>query len=355
MAPELRTRLLIGRLDGMSFLVSTHEVCLLHETGPGHPERPERLSTALLALREPELAEAVRIVQSPPASESDLLAVHPSGLLNRLKDLSASGGGAIDPDTTVGPESDEAARRAAGAGLDLIDRLEAGEADIGWSLVRPPGHHARPDQQMGFCLINNVAVAAMKLKSLGYTVAIVDVDAHHGNGTQDIFYADPDVLFVSLHQYPFYPGTGSPDEVGEASGVGRNVNIGMPAYADGLAYRAAVDRVVLPVLDRFGADWILISAGFDGHRDDPLTDLGLSSADYAEIVAHLVEMSRRGRCLLFLEGGYNLEALSNCVRSVTGALLGLDLRSELVTGDGPGLDEVEVSRRIHLDSGEGDW
>ncbi|MEZ5341144.1 MAG: histone deacetylase [Acidimicrobiales bacterium] len=338
----------------MSLYVATHDLCLLHEAGTGHPERPERLEVALAAMRSEPLSDAVSWVEAPEASEEQLLRVHPKRLLNYLNDLSLSGRGQIDPDTGVNLFSNEAARRAAGAGLALIEKLRSGEADAGWSLVRPPGHHALSEKQMGFCLINNVAVAAKELRAAGERVAIIDIDAHHGNGTQDIFYDDGDVLFVSLHQYPWYPYTGRPDEIGEGAGVGTTVNVTLPAGANGTAYRAAFDKVVVPAIDRFKPDWLLISAGFDGHRHDPLTDLGLTSTDYGELVTELVGLVPPGRRLLFLEGGYDLQSLKDSVTAVASALIGRPQRPEPTSEGGPGLEHVEVARRIHFDGGPGD-
>ncbi len=338
----------------MTLYVATHDLCLLHEAGEGHPERPQRLEVALKSLRSPELNEAITWIEAPEANAEQLARVHPTSLLNRFKDLCAEGRGQIDADTGFNAYSDEAARRAAGAGIALIEKLRSGAADAAWSIVRPPGHHALSQKQMGFCFINNVAVAARELQAAGETVAIIDIDAHHGNGTQDIFYDDPDVLFVSLHQYPWYPYTGRPDEVGVGAGAGANINVALPAGANGTAFRVAFDQVVAPAIDRFKPDWLLISAGFDGHRSDPLTDLGLTSTDFAELVAALVALVPAGRRLLFLEGGYDLQALYDSVGAVAGALTGVPIRPEPVSEGGPGLDQVEVSRRIHFDGGSGD-
>ncbi len=332
----------------MTVLISTHDLCLLHDTGPGHPERPARLEAVRRGIGAAGLDEAVRWIEAPDAPNDALVAVHPASLIENLAELSASGGGAIDPDTVVSTESSAAAIKAAGSGLDLIDRLERGEADVGWSVVRPPGHHATAKQQMGFCLINNVAVAARSLADRGERVAIVDIDAHHGNGTQDIFYRDPNVLFVSLHQYPWYPFTGRPDEVGEDDGKGTTVNIAMPAGATGDVYRRAMERVVVPVVERHAPSWLLISAGFDGHRADPITDLGLSSTDYGEMVADLFTTVPAGRRLLFLEGGYDLQALSDSAGAIVGASADVDVRPETVTTGGPGDDMVDLSHAIHL-------
>jgi len=338
--------------DPMSgLLVSTHDLCWLHDPGPGHPESALRLTAVRKGLIESEIGDAITWIEAPEATRASIEAVHPPYLVDRLADLAAQGGGAIDPDTTVSAESADAAARAAGAGLDLIERLDRGEADVGWSVVRPPGHHATAGQQMGFCLYNNIAVTARSLADRGERVVIVDIDAHHGNGTQDIFYADPDVLFVSFHQFPWYPFSGRPDEVGEGEGRGSTLNVALPAGATGDVYRRAVDEVVQPVVERFAPTWILISAGFDGHRADPLTDLGLTSADYADLVAHLLPLAPAGRRLLFLEGGYDLQALADSAAAVAGVILDHRIRPEQPSTGGPGDDHVEVVRKIHVERG----
>ena len=174
---------------------------------------------------------------------------------------------------------------AAGAGLAAVDALERGEGTAAFCAVRPPGHHAEPDRAMGFCLLNNVAVTAAALRDRGQRVLIVDWDAHHGNGTQDMFWADPDVMYVSLHEWPLYPGTGRLDDVGVGPGAGTTVNFPLPAGATGDVYLAALDDVVAPLVERFAPDWVLVSAGFDAHRADPLTGLGLPSGDFADLTA----------------------------------------------------------------------
>lgn len=330
-------------------LVSTHDMCWKHDTGVHHPERPERLTAALRGLDEAGLDGAITMVEAPVATDDALQRVHPPELLYRLAALAAAGGGSIDPDTSLGPDSNDAARRAAGAGLDLIERLDRGEGTAGWSIVRPPGHHATADTQMGFCLINNIAVAAQALKARGERVLLVDIDAHHGNGTQSIFYDDPDVLFVSFHQFPWYPFTGAPTEIGSGAGHHATVNFALPAGATGQAYREGIESVVAPLVAEFGPTWLLVSAGFDGHRADPITDLGLTSADYADVVSDLLAFAPPGRRLLFLEGGYDLRALADSTGAVAAALLGEVHRPEAPTGDGPGVDAVRLAHRIHVD------
>lgn len=338
----------------MSVLVATHDLCWLHDPGDGHPERADRLTAVRYGIRAAGMEDAVKWVEATDAPRSALERVHPAKMLDDLVLRCQNGPSAIDPDTHVSSDSAAAAFKAAGAGLDLIEALDRGEADAGWSVVRPPGHHARPAQHMGFCLVNNIAVAARFLADRGERVAIVDVDAHHGNGTQDVFYDDPTVLFISLHQYPWYPFTGAADEVGLGGGRGFNVNVPMPSQASGEAYRLAFDDVVLPALDRFAPTWILISAGFDGHRADPLTELSLTSADYSDLIAQLVAVVPAGRRLLFLEGGYDLQALADCSGAVTANLMGEFFRPETPSVGGPGAKSIEAIRRLHFDGGAGD-
>lgn len=332
-------------------LVSTHDLCWLHDPGPGHPESSLRLTAVRDGLLASEVADGITWIEAPEADRARIEAVHPAYLIDQLRAMADQGGGAIDPDTTVSASSADAALRAAGAGLDLVDRLDRGEAAAGWSVVRPPGHHATAGRQMGFCLYNNVAVTARALADRDEKVVIVDIDAHHGNGTQDIFYAEPNVLFVSFHQYPWYPFTGGPDEVGDGEGVGTTVNVALPAGATGDVYRRAIDDVVQPVVERFGPTWILLSVGFDAHRADPLTDLGLTSADFADLVAQLLPMAPAGRRLLFLEGGYDLRALADSAAAVAGVVLEHRIRPEQPSSGGPGEEHVEVARTIHVERG----
>ena len=201
---------------------------------------------------------------------------------------------------------------------------------------------------MGFCLLNNVAVVAMALADAGHRVAIVDVDAHHGNGTQDVFYDDDRVLFVSCHQWPLYPGTGAADEIGTGVGVGTTVNVPVPPGTAGDDYRYAMDALVIPLVERFTPDWLLVSAGFDAHRSDPLTDLGLTSGDYADLMATLVGLVPTGRFVVFLEGGYDLDALADSAGASVAALLGVDHRPEGASGSmgaAPGLLVDNLARR----------
>ncbi|MGI9599206.1 MAG: histone deacetylase family protein, partial [Acidimicrobiales bacterium] len=218
-------------------------------------------------------------------------------------------------------------------------------------VCRPLGHHSTANTQVGFCLYKNIAVTAKALAERGERVAIVDIDAHHGNGTQDIFYADPDVLFVSLHQFPWYPFSGRPEECGQGAGLGATVNVPLPAGATGEIYRRALDTVIRPVVERFGPTWVLVSAGFDGHRNDPLTDLGLTSADYADLIADILPYAPPGKRILFLEGGYDMRALADCAGAVAATVLDEQYRPEIPTSGGPGVEHVELARKIHVEQG----
>jgi acetoin utilization deacetylase AcuC-like enzyme len=238
--------------------------------------------------------------------------VHGGAYLDKLGSL-AGRRAQLDADTYLAPESVVAVRRAAGGSVDLVEAMLAGTCQRGVALLRPPGHHARPNQAMGFCLLNNVAVAAAHALARGLSrVAIVDWDVHHGNGTQEMFFTDPRVLYASLHQWPFYPGTGNAPEIGEGEGRGFTVNIPLSQGAHAGDYAAAFDRVLLPVLEAYRPELVLVSAGFDAHRADPLAAMRLDAPAYGWMTRRLLDIAERtadGRMALYLEGGYDLAAL----------------------------------------------
>lgn len=330
-------------------LVEMHPACNAHDPGRHHPERSERLAAVLAGLEPAFRAGVAKQVQPRPATREDLIRVHDPVTVDTLEEFCIAGGGRIDADTTAWPASWPAALAAAGAGLDAIERLSAGEADAAFIAVRPPGHHATATQAMGFCLLNNVAVAAAFLADAGERVLIVDFDAHHGNGTQDIFYSDPRVVYVSLHQWPLYPGTGRLDQIGAGAGEGTTVNLPVPAGATGDVYLAAIDEVIEPIAERFRPTWLMISAGFDGHRADPLTDLGLTSGDFSDMTARLCALVPPGRRLVTLEGGYDLDALAASTEACVAALSGQRLRPEPASSGGPGRHVVKACRDLHVE------
>lgn len=318
-----------------------------HDTGPGHPERPARLEAVLAGARFSGVDEALVPVEPRPATRAEVERVHGAAYLDALERFAAAGGGHLDADTHAGPRSWSAALMAAGAGLTAVECLDRGEGDAAFCAVRPPGHHATARKAMGFCLLNNVAVTAAALADRGERVLIVDYDAHHGNGTQDIFFGDPRVVYVSLHEYPLYPGTGALDETGVGPGRGTTVNVPLPAGATGDVYLAALDEVILPVAEELQPTWVLLSAGFDGHRRDPLTGLALSSGDFSVLTGRLLDLVPARRRMAFLEGGYDLQALADSTGATLGAMVGLAVHPETPTSGGPGRAVVDAARRLH--------
>jgi len=296
-----------------------------HDAGPGHPERPERLEALVRGLRTAGLLERLVALPARPATPAELLRVHTEQHLA----LVASTRGRthrFDPDTRAGPQSGEAALFAAGAVVDAVDRVLDGELHRAFCAVRPPGHHATAGRAMGFCLFNNVAVAAAHALHRGLRrVMVVDFDVHHGNGTQDIFYADPRVLYLSSHAFPFYPGTGALDEVGEGRGRGFTVNLPMPQGLGDEAYARVYREIVEPIGRSFDPELVLVSAGFDAHRGDPLAGMDLTRNGYAELAdvcRSIAGGAAGGRVVAALEGGYSLEALAGGGAALAEGLLG---------------------------------
>lgn len=329
-------------------LVVTDERCADHLAGPSHPERPDRLRAALDGLHQADLAEAVEITTPVPATDEDLSRVHRASLIEQIRVVDAAGGGRLDADTAMNSASLEAALLAAGSVTTAADRLAADAGlSAAYCVVRPPGHHATAGQSMGFCLFNAVAVAAAARTAVGERVAIVDIDAHHGNGTQDIFYDRDDVLFASLHQSPLYPGSGALHETGQGAGEGTTINIPLPPGATGDVALAALDDVVLPSVEAFAPDWVFVSAGYDGHRNDPITQLGYSSADLADMVARIATQAPASRIVVLLEGGYDLEAVRDSSAAVAAQLVGAHHRPEAATNGGPGANVVAAARELH--------
>ena len=323
--------------DVVTVLFATHSAYLDHLAGPRHPERPERLDAVLQGATHADLADALVPIDPQPASRADLERVHPDHYLQRIETICLTGGGRLDPDTYASPGSYIAATLAAGAGLTAVRALQEGRGDAAFCAVRPPGHHAAPSESMGFCFVNNVAVVAASLADAGERVLVFDYDAHHGNGTQDAFYADPRVLFVSLHQWPLYPGTGWITETGEGAAKGHTLNIPLPPGATGDVYLAAFDTLVAPVAERFAPTWVIVSAGFDAHRADPITELGLSAGDYAPLTRRVLSLVPAGRRLVMLEGGYDLDALKLSAATVLRELAGAHGEPfEPATSGGPG-------------------
>jgi len=297
-----------------------HSDYLKHETGHGHPESPERLISIMDRLGETGLLKELSLIEPRPAGEEDILLIHSRDHLETVKGAWDKGFTSLTPDTPISEESFRIAMLAVGGVLAGIDRIMAGEIRNGMALVRPPGHHATPEQSMGFCLFNNVAIGARYLQKKHNIerVLIVDWDLHHGNGTQEAFYDDPSVLYFSTHQYPHYPGTGSTHEKGEGKGKGFTVNVPMRAGTGPEEFIKKFRDALYERALKFSPDFILISAGFDAHKDDPLGELLLTEDSYREMTQIVLEIADKrcgGRVLSALEGGYNLTAFARSVEA----------------------------------------
>jgi acetoin utilization deacetylase AcuC-like enzyme len=318
-----------GERSAMSApLYFSHPACLEHDPrllSPGHPDTPERLIALERALAERDWLGWER--RPAPAVEPELLAlVHSREHVASIRDLCAAGGGAIDADTLVGAPSYKAALHAAGGALEMARVLLAGEAPVGFCGVRPSGHHAERDRAMGFCLFDNVAVAAAgAIAELGVTrVFVLDWDVHHGNGTQEIFRERGDVLFASLHQSPLYPGTGALEDIGSGAGEGTTINLPVPPHTREPLWMALLERIALAAAEQFEPQLILVSAGFDAHERDPLAQCELQTSSFVQMARCVRELAARTGAALgvVLEGGYNRQALAECVCAVLPALAG---------------------------------
>ena len=292
----------------------------------GHPERPGRIEAIKQAFENAGLWDQYPHAEPAKISEAVLHGVHDPVYLKELK-VASQKGQRLDMETYITPASWQLALNAAGGAIAVAEAVWKRAAKRGFAFTRPPGHHATPNQAMGFCLINNIAVAAEHLlqTQIAERLAIIDIDLHHGNGTQDIFYSRGEVFYFSTHQYPLYPGTGALDEIGTGAGEGRTVNIPLPPYSGNQAFTSCLHSVIFPLLDKFKPQMLLISAGFDAHWRDPLGNLLVSTNCYGEVVAALsdwADINCQGRIALFLEGGYDLEAGAQTALASSRALLG---------------------------------
>lgn len=299
-------------------------IYLEHETGE-HEENPARLIAVLSLLEKSSLMSQLKTIPPRPASLEELTLVHTPGHISRIKSFAEKGGGWLTLDTIVSPASYDVALYAAGGTIRDVDAVMEGEVDCAFALIRPPGHHAMPQQAMGFCLFNNIAIAA-KHALQRYDlerILIVDFDVHHGNGTQAVFYDDPQVLYFSIHEYPFYPGTGSIEESGYGEGRGTTVNVPLPAWSGDAEYCRVFDEILVPVARRYEPQLILVSAGYDGHwADYSLMQVSVSAfAAMMETIKGLAHEHCEGRLVAVLEGGYHLQALSHSIRATLDVLL----------------------------------
>ena len=298
-----------------------------HETGL-HPETPRRLEVIRRALESDRgMWGRLKHVEPRPAADEDITRCHSAELIDLIREACERGDSMLDMDTIISRDSFDVARLAAGAGVTAVDQVVAGEVDTAFAAVRPPGHHARPDKAMGFCLFNNAAIAARYAQAVHDVerVLIIDWDVHHGNGTQEIFYSDPDVFYFSTHQYPYYPGTGARSETGEDAGADTVLNVPLRARTSAATHRTAFTDALADIENRFPPDLIIISAGFDSRREDPLGGLLLDDPDFVEMTKEAMGVAGRhgeGRVVSLLEGGYNLDNLGQTVHDHIAALAG---------------------------------
>jgi acetoin utilization deacetylase AcuC-like enzyme len=297
-----------------------------HLTSPGHPERPERLEAVETLLRRTPLWDAVDHPEPERVDDATLARVHTRSYVGLVRETAASGGGYLDPDTPVSPASYAVARRAVGGAMLAVDAVMGRPGGLAFALLRPPGHHAGVEEGRGFCLFNNAALAARHaLEEHGARrVFILDWDVHHGNGTQEIFYRDPAVVFCSLHQEAWYPGTGALEETGEGSAEGTTINIPLPAGVGDGGYQHLFEEVVLPLLRAVAPSLIVISAGFDAHHADPLGGMMLTARGFGRLARHVRAVAASTPIVALLEGGYDLDALAHSVVATLEAFTGIE-------------------------------
>ncbi len=291
---------------------------LKHKNEP-HPENPGRLNAIQKNIESSKFYNNLTLIQPRKATIEDIAKVHGTGYIQSVEDSCRNGVRNLDADTVISIDSYQAALLSAGAGLEAVDKILEGTVDNAFCAVRPPGHHAEQNKAMGFCLFNNVGVIARYAQDVKKLekVFIFDWDVHHGNGTQHSFYKDSSVYYSSIHQYPFYPGTGGVDETGTGNGLGSNLNLPMRAYSCDSDYINAIEHKLIPVIQKFNPDLIIISAGFDAHENDPLAQIKLSTECYGKMTMKLMEIANNvcdGRILSMLEGGYDYSALADSVQ-----------------------------------------
>lgn len=331
-----------------STLIFTDPLFLQHQPGAGHPECPERLE-AILDLLGTAPVPGTELRTPRPATEAELATVHTPALRAQLQAMDGQRA-RVDPDTALSPFSQRAAVLAAGAAVGAVEEVMAGRASNAFALVRPPGHHAEPARAMGFCLYNNAAIAAEAALARGaQRVLVLDWDVHHGNGTQAAFWGRRDVLYMSSHQFPFYPGTGAPTEVGEGEGLGFTVNCALPAGQKDADYGAVFQDLFLPIAREYRPDLVLISAGFDPHERDPLGGMRVTERGFAAMCAATARLAQEvcgGKLVLLLEGGYALDALAQSVRACLSMMTGG--QDDFPRGTGPGAARALQESRAAL-------
>jgi acetoin utilization deacetylase AcuC-like enzyme len=323
------------------------EAFLRHETGAGHPERADRVRAIVRQLQASGTWTELAVWEPEMTDTATLELIHSASYVAEIREFIARGGGQIDADTAASKGSWEAGLRAAGGVVEAVARVDNGSLDNAFCLVRPPGHHATPDRAMGFCLFNNVAIAAAWLIQTGRAqkIAILDYDVHHGNGTQDAFYERADVLYISTHQYPHYPGTGHWQETGVGAGEGYTINIALPPGSGDAVFAAALTQIIEPAVRRYAPDFVLVSLGFDAFWSDPLAALRLSiGGAYTPLLRSAQDLAREtadGRLVVALEGGYNLDALGHGTDAACRLLLGQEPATDPL---GPPPDQLSLAQ-----------